>query len=126
MSMSSVVEHTGASASTDARHHIGHHGAQSCPRYNTGCFHIEVMASPTHQRLDPVSADITIFTVVFCGACDAETILPQAAGDDLGLLIQQTDPGGVVLAFLSVQMHGNGIAFDGINIDAITKLRSDS
>ena len=49
----------------------------------------EVAAHPVDQRLHAVGADVAVEVVEFGGACDAETIGAEPAGDDLGGFVEQ-------------------------------------
>ena len=53
----------------------------------------EVLLAPLDQRPDAVEADVAVGAGELGGAGDAEAVLPEAAGDDLRLVVEQADPG---------------------------------
>ena len=75
VAMSGVVKHVGQLTSAHSRHHVGHHGAQSCPRHNLASVDAgEALIHPCNERPDAVGANVFVVAVEFGGACNAETI----------------------------------------------------
>jgi len=122
VTVAGVVVHARTAARFYARHHVRHHGAQTCPRYDTvGSRVVEVAACPVGQRGDAIGAYVFVGPVVFRGAGHTQAVFAQAAGHNLGLFVQQTDPGGCMLGFGRIQVHRDGVALDGINIDVVAQ-----
>ena len=92
MPVTGVVEHIGLATRPHARQHVGHHRPQTCPGLDpAGIDAGEALVNPVHQGADALGADVAVDAVELGRAGNAEAVLPQAAGDQLGFVVQQTD-----------------------------------
>ena len=124
--MAGVVEHVGQAAGADAGQHVRHHGPQAGPGLDAARAHArEALVDPVHQRLDAVGADVAVEAVELGRAGDAEAVHAQAAGDQLGLVVQQAHIRRGGLALFVVQHHGDGVALDRVDVEAIAQLGAD-
>ena len=121
--MACVVEHARLAAPAHTGHQIGHHGAQARPWHNAARIDArEAAVHPVNQRANAVGANVFVETVELCRARNAKAIFAQAAGDQLGFIVEQADMRRTAAAVLIEQIDGDGIAFDGIDVDAIAQL----
>ena len=121
--MARVVENIFLLASAHARHHVGHHGTQTRPWHHlAGADAGEAGIDPIHQRLDAIGANVFVDAIEFGRARHAEAVHAQAAGDQLGFIVQQTHLGRRLLALCIQQIHGDGIALDRVDIDTVAQL----
>ena len=122
--MPGVVEHIGPSTPTHARHHVGHHGAQAGPGHDlAGVDARETLVHPGDEGSDAVGANVFVVAIEFGGARHAESIHPQAAGHQLGLVIQQAHDGRRRLALCVWQVDGDGIPLHRVDVDPVAQLR---
>ena len=125
--MASVVEDVGLAATAYLRHHVRHHRAQASPRHDLPGGHAwEALLHPVHQRPDAISADVAVDAIELGGACHPEAVFTQTAGHQLGLIVQQADRGCGSAAGLVQQIHGDGIALDGVHIHPVAQLAGQS
>ena len=85
----------------------------------------EALLYPAHQRLNPVVTNIAVRAVKLSGTGHAEAVVAQAAGHQFGFVIQQAHGGGGLLRGFVVQLHGDGVAFDRVDVNAVTQLGGD-
>lgn len=112
--MTGVVEDARNPALADPRHHVRHHRAQPGPGHDAvGADRGEQRSRPVNQRLDAVLAYVAVYAVELCRSGDAKARNTQPAGNDLGAIIEQADPGRPFLAPLVVEVHGDRIALTG-------------
>jgi hypothetical protein len=71
--------------------------------------------------LDAIRPNITVGTIEFSGPSDTKPGCTQAAGYDFSPIVKQTYPWRSSPIFLVIEFNRNGVAFHGVNIDAITK-----
>ena len=125
--MTGVVEHIGLLAGAHTRHHVGHHGPQACPGHDlAGAYTREALIDPVHQGLDAVGADVAVVTVELGCACHTEAVCAQAAGHQLGLVVEQADRGRAGLAGGVEQVDSDGVALDRVDVDAVAQLRGQA
>eukprot|EP01136_Pigoraptor_vietnamica_P021551 Opistho-1_new@71841 len=125
VAVAGVVEHVGQSARTHARHHVRHHGPQAGPGLDAARAHArEAPVDPVHERADAVGADVEVHAVELGRARDTEAVDAQSAGHQLGLVVEQADLRRAVLALCVVKHHGDGVALDRVDVEAVAELRA--
>src|SRR5699024_930422 len=93
--MTGIIKNAFFAAFLNAWHHVWHHWAQPCPRdYSIGAHLVKVAATPIDQWLYTISPNIAVNPVVLSGSRNAKASCSEAAGDDFGLFVKQTDPRG--------------------------------
>lgn len=113
-------------AAAHARHHVGHHRAQARPGHHAARGHAgEAARHPVHQRADAVGADVAVLAVELGRAGHAEAVHPQPARHDLGLVVEQAHRGCGGLAGLVGEVHGDRVALDRVDVDAVAQLRGE-
>ena len=123
--MPCVVKNVGLRTRADARHHVRHHGSETRPRNDLpGVYPGETLVDPIYEGTDSVRTNVFVVTVELSGAGDSEAILTKATCDQFGLVIQKTDHRSRGTTFSIQEIDRNGITLDGIDVDAITQLRS--
>ncbi len=121
--MAGVVEHARRAAAADLGHHVRHHRAQTGPGHHAaGVDAGEALVDPLHQRADAIGADVTVVAVELCGAGDAETVVAQAAADQLGFVVQQADGRSRGAADLVGQVDGDRVALDRVDVHPVAEL----
>ncbi len=81
--------------------------------------------APVAQRFDPVIANVEVVAIELGRSGDTETVLAQTAGHDLGLVIQQADPWGRRLAGFVIEVDGDRISFDRVDVHAVAQFGRD-
>src|SRR5690349_1520705 len=120
MAVAGVEEHARHPSCAHHGHHVRHHRPQPGPGHDLGRFDAgEVAAHPVDQRLHAVGADVAVEVVEFGGACDAEAIGAEPAGDDLGGRVEQAHGGRRIAACGSVELHGDRVALYRIDVDPL-------
>eukprot|EP01136_Pigoraptor_vietnamica_P021553 Opistho-1_new@71843 len=126
VAVAGVVEHVGQSARTHARHHVRHHGPQAGPGFHPARAHAgETLVHPVHQRPDAVGADVQVDAVELGRAGHAEAVHTEAAGHQLGLVVQQAHLRRGGLALFVVEHHGDGVALDRVHVEPVAELGAE-
>ena len=116
--MTCIIEHARVASSRNAGKHVRHHGPQPRPgRALTRAHAGEMRAASVDQRRDPRVPYIPVIAVELRRARAAEPCGARAAGDNLGAVVQQTDPRRRALIRLFRQIDGDGISLDRLDID---------
>src|SRR3974390_3794883 len=110
MPVTSIVKHPRAAARTHARKHTRHHRPQPGPRHDARGRHVrKETTGPSKKGPDAVAADIVIQAIELGSTSNTETIKPQPPSHDLGVIIDDTDPGSALATSCIIEMHGDCI-----------------
>src|SRR5476651_1723646 len=124
MPVSSIVENVASTTGAHLRQHARQHGAQASPRNDARRRHLgEMITRPIDEGLDSIRADVTVYAVQLSRSGNSEAINAETAGDDLGVVVKQTDPRRGVLASCVVEAHRDRIAFHRIDVHVVSYIR---
>ena len=122
MAVASVVEHAGRATPAHAGQHVGHRRTQASLRHDAvGLDARKALLHPIDQRLNAVGANVAVVAVEPCRARHPDTIRPQPARHQFGRIVKQADMRRQCPAEPVLQIDGDGLALDRINIHPATQ-----
>ena len=81
----------------------------------------KVLLAPVHQRPDAVVANVAVGASELGGAGDAEAVLPETAGDDLGLSSSRLIQGAAAWLAASSRCDGDRVALHRVDVHPISE-----